>query len=90
MVGHHGSNTSTGATFLKWVQPDYAIISAGFQNPFNHPSAEVLARLEAVNSQILNTADTGALQFEWEDTTALRTLISRRDWARFWQRNYSD
>jgi competence protein ComEC len=90
VVGHHGSNTSTGATFLKWVQPDYAIISAGFQNPFNHPSVEVLARLEAVNSQILNTADTGALQFEWEDTTALRTLISRRDWARFWQRNYSD
>ena len=90
VVGHHGSNTSTGATFLKWVQPHYAIISAGFENPFNHPSTEVLARLEAVNTQILNTADTGAVQFEWSDTTALRTLISRRDWARFWQRNYSD
>ena len=28
-VGHHGSDTSSGATFLQKVQPKYAVISAG-------------------------------------------------------------
>jgi len=32
-VGHHGSKTSTGETFLQAVSPHYAIISAGRSNP---------------------------------------------------------
>lgn len=36
-VGHHGSNSSTTAAFLKAVAPKYAIISVGKGNDYGHP-----------------------------------------------------
>ncbi len=44
-VGHHGSRTSSRATFLDAVRPEVAVISVGANNPFGHPAAEVLGRL---------------------------------------------
>jgi len=45
-VAHHGSKTSTTPEFLAVVNPQVAVISAGKDNPFGHPSAEVVERLE--------------------------------------------
>jgi len=45
-VAHHGSETSTTPEFLAVVNPRVAVISAGKDNPFGHPSAEVVQRLE--------------------------------------------
>jgi len=89
IVGHHGSNTSSSATLLKWVKPRYAVISAGFDNPFGHPNTEVVKRLNAAGALILNTADTGALRFEWGDSQPVTWQATRAHWARFWQDNYS-
>lgn len=44
-VGHHGSSSSTSMEFLEKVRPKYAIISAGNNKKYNHPSEEVLERL---------------------------------------------
>ncbi len=44
-VGHHGSSSSTSMEFLEKVKPKYAIISAGNNKKYNHPSEEVLERL---------------------------------------------
>lgn len=44
-VSHHGSNSSTSTEFLEKVKPKYAIISAGNNKKYNHPSEEVLERL---------------------------------------------
>jgi competence protein ComEC len=49
-VGHHGSRTSSGAAFLRAVDPAIAVISAGAGNRYGHPHAEVLARLAALGS----------------------------------------
>jgi len=46
-VGHHGSANSTTAEFLAVVSPQLAVISVGKENPFGHPSDEVMDRLEA-------------------------------------------
>jgi len=45
-VGHHGSDTSTTQEFLAVVSPQLAVISVGKDNPFGHPSDEVMERLK--------------------------------------------
>ena len=44
-VPHHGSMTSTIPQFLAAVGPEVAVISTGADNPFGHPSPEVVERL---------------------------------------------
>jgi competence protein ComEC len=44
-VAHHGSKTSTTSQFLAAVDPDIAVISVGADNPFGHPTNEVIERL---------------------------------------------
>jgi len=45
-VAHHGSDTSTTPEFLAVVKPQIAVISAGKDNKFGHPSPRVSKRLE--------------------------------------------
>ena len=63
-VGHHGSNTSTGEKFLNAVSPQMAIISAGKDNSYGHPHAEVVERLRQKDVEILNTAETGTIRIK--------------------------
>jgi competence protein ComEC len=60
-VGHHGSKNSTMPDFLAVVHPRTAIISAGAENPYGHPSPELLERLEAAGVRILRTDRDGAV-----------------------------
>lgn len=41
-VGHHGSNSSSSEDFLNFFTPEYAIISVGENNSYNHPSPLVM------------------------------------------------
>jgi competence protein ComEC len=61
VLAHHGSHTSTAASFLKWVDPNIAVVSAGRVNRFSHPRPSVLRRLEARGVRILNTAKHGSV-----------------------------
>lgn len=44
LVGHHGSKSSTSASFLKKVAPQYAVIQVG-ENSYGHPKQDILDRL---------------------------------------------
>ena len=44
-VGHHGSKTSSGDSFLDSINPEVAVIQVG-KNSYGHPTQEVLSRLE--------------------------------------------
>jgi competence protein ComEC len=48
-AGHHGSNSSTGASFLVQVNPLLTVIQVGADNDYGHPHDEVLERLAGRN-----------------------------------------
>jgi competence protein ComEC len=60
-IGHHGSKNSTTTEFLAAVRPRFGIISAGEDNPYGHPSAELLERLENGGVRILRTDRDGSI-----------------------------
>ena len=55
-LGHHGSDTSSSPAFLEAVQPELAIWSAGIDNTYGHPKAEVIDRLKEMGVTLLGTA----------------------------------
>ncbi|MBC8015355.1 MAG: DNA internalization-related competence protein ComEC/Rec2 [Sporomusaceae bacterium] len=63
-VGHHGSKTSSTTSFLQAVAPEYAVISVGKNNRFNHPHSDVIKRLLAQKSKIYRTDQHGAVVFQ--------------------------
>jgi competence protein ComEC len=60
-IGHHGSKNSTMPDFLSAVHPSIALISPGKDNPYGHPSPELISRLQEANVRILRTDRDGAL-----------------------------
>jgi competence protein ComEC len=61
-VGHHGSKNSTMPDFLSAVGPQIAVISAGEENAYGHPSPEFLERLASSGTRVLRTDQQGAVQ----------------------------
>ena len=63
-VAHHGSNTSSSSEFLSAVNPSVAVISAGANNKFGHPTPEILERLKQMigNPNIFITAENGTIE----------------------------
>jgi len=60
-LGHHGSATSSSLPFLHASDADLAIISAGRNNMFNHPSYRTLFHLAETNLTYISTAYHGAI-----------------------------
>ena len=63
-VAHHGARDSSTSAFLSAAHPAVAAVSVGARNPYHHPDAGVLARLEAVGARVLRTDRDGALLFD--------------------------
>lgn len=60
-VGHHGSQYSSSAKFIKEVSPKYSIISVGINNDYGHPKDVVLNKLNRINSTIYRTDRDGTI-----------------------------
>lgn len=77
-VAHHGSDTSSGPSFLSAVSPRVAIISAGRDNRFGHPDPEVIERLEGLMpaSRMFKTFERGTITVE-TDGSALSVKTER-------------
>ncbi|WP_085449737.1 ComEC/Rec2 family competence protein [Halalkalibacter krulwichiae] len=61
-AGHHGSRTSTTEIFVKQLEPQLVLISAGRQNRFGHPHPEVTDRLQEFEIPVLRTDLNGAIE----------------------------
>lgn len=60
-VGHHGSNSSSTASFLNAVKPQFAVICVGSNNTYGHPASEALGRLQAAGVKIYRTDEQGTI-----------------------------
>ena len=76
-LGHHGSKTSSSILWLEKVKPDIAIVSAGKNNKYGHPSPETIDRLNLLHIPYLNTADHGNIIFETDGTKLFKIKSSR-------------
>lgn len=54
-VGHHGSDTSTSYIWLNAIMPEYAVISVGEDNSYDHPTDAVLSRLRDADVKTYRT-----------------------------------
>lgn len=60
-VCHHGSDTSTTYPFLREIMPKYAIVSAGKDNPYGHPSEATLSKLRDADVTVYRTDLSGTI-----------------------------
>lgn len=67
-VGHHGSDSSTGQTFLNKIAPKYAVISVGADNDYGHPVQTTLDKLSKVGAAIYRTDKDGTIIFTLDGT----------------------
>lgn len=54
-VGHHGSNSSSGAEFVSRVSAEYAVIECGENNSYGHPHQEIAERWKQSGAEVLRT-----------------------------------
>jgi competence protein ComEC len=79
LVPHHGSKTSSSDAFLEAVQPQIAMVQAGYRSRFGHPAPEVLARYQARSIMLVRSDRCGA--WTWNDGAFQCARETRR---RYW------
>ena len=85
-VPHHGSKTSSAEEFLAALRPQLALVSTGYRNHFHHPSAAVVARYDADDIALLDTAVEGFVRVRFSATALPRvTERGRRDRHPYWR-----
>ncbi|MFC3932851.1 ComEC/Rec2 family competence protein [Streptococcus dentapri] len=62
-AGHHGSKGSSNPLFLKQLQADTALISAGKGNRYGHPNEETLDRFAVEKMRVYRTDQQGAIRY---------------------------
>jgi len=83
---HHGSATSSTASFVAATTPQFTIASTGFRNRWNFPRPEVVGRWCSAGSQVLVTGEHGAVEVVLGDGPPAVTGL-RGAQPRYWRRN---
>jgi competence protein ComEC len=86
VVPHHGSKTSSSATFLQAVKPKLALVSSGFQNRFRHPNHQVIQRYHIQGAQVVNSVDSGWAELESGPSGWRWLNRARVEGRRYWHR----
>lgn len=82
LVPHHGSATSSTLEFLQAVQPDIALVQAGYRNRYGHPRADVMARYDDIQALVVQTTRCGASK--WQSERPIMVHCARDAQQRYW------
>ena len=86
VVPHHGSRTSSTATFVAAARPELALVSAGYRNRWGLPRREVVDRWRGAGAQVLTTAESGAIEIAFAAGRPPRAREYRETRRRYWHR----
>lgn len=91
IVPHHGSASSSSLAFLQRVNPQHALISAGFMNRYQLPNKRIIQRYQDAQIEVLNTAQVGQISVQFSNDNRLPyTITTKRGssytdmWAHRW------
>ena len=62
-VAHHGSYNASSNDFLKYVDPQYVVVSCAKENRYGHPHDKTVKRLKKQTKNYYITADNGTIVF---------------------------
>ncbi len=68
-VGHHGSKTSSSDLYVQTVEPEYAVISAGFHNRYGFPHTQTMDILNKYHVKNLKTYELGSIVIKTDGKT---------------------
>lgn len=68
-VGHHGSRSSSSSDFIAKVEPQAALISAGYNSKYGHPHPETVGLLNQLNIPYFLTSVVGHVVMTTNGTT---------------------
>lgn len=83
LAPHHGSNTSSTYAFISAVQARHVVFSHGYKNRYRHPSAKVVERYKAFDTELWSTAEDGAITFRFANNT-LDVVAERQHFSKPW------
>lgn len=86
LVPHHGSKTSSSQVFLNQLNPELAIVSAGYMNRWKMPVSEVVKRYNAKDVELLTSAESGQVILYISEKGILKRSYREHLWP-FWFAN---
>lgn len=81
---HHGSSTSSSASFLSAVAPRLIVIGVGYHNRFGHPKPDVIERYAGRKTRVLRTDLDGAIALKFS-AQGIAAEGYRSRYRRYWQ-----
>ncbi|WP_166739363.1 DNA internalization-related competence protein ComEC/Rec2 [Psychromonas algicola] len=85
---HHGSKTSSSNLFIKHVNPEWVVFSAGYRNRWNFPITEVVQRYQQQGVKQVTTSKSGFIRFNVQNQH-INVKTYREDLAAYWYHRHS-
>ena len=82
LVPHHGSQTSSTSPFLGALQPQVAVVQAGYRNRYGHPAEPVVQRYRAMGIELVENIRCGAAR--WVSSEPQTVHCERKLARRYW------
>ena len=77
-VAHHGSRTATTDAFIEQTRPRIAVVSAGWGNPYGHPSPATVARIVESGARLFRTDLDGSVEISTNGTDLVANARRRK------------